>query len=177
MCNSNGLHRQFTCFSQVGAVDKRTSELDSGNHLDRRSHDMKIRKVLTSTAVTIALLAPAGSALASNDEAASGTSATDTSTTVPSTKNSVRNAEFRARLQEWQEATRAWIAGRAAALRNHRETVAAASATLKEALESATTKEGRKAAMTAFKSARESANSLLKSALETLGSRPVRPTK
>jgi len=138
---------------------------------------MKIRKVLTSTAVTIALLAPAGSALASNDETASGTSATDTSTTVPSTKNSVRNAEFRARLQEWQEATRAWIAGRAAALRNHRETVAAASATLKEALESANTKEGRKAAMTAFKSARESANSLLKSALETLGSRPVRPTK
>jgi hypothetical protein len=154
-----------------------TSELDSGNHIDRRSHDMKIRKVLTSAAVTIALLAPAGSALASSEEAASGASTADTSTTVPSPKSTVRNAEFRARLQEWQEATRSWIAGRAAALRNHRETVAAASATLKEALESATNKEGRRAAMTAFKSAREAANSSLKAALETLGSRPLRPTK
>lgn len=138
---------------------------------------MKIRKVLTSAAVTIALLAPAGSALASSEEAASGPSTADTSTTVPSPKNTVRNAEFRARLQEWQEATRAWIAGRATAIRDHREAVAAASATLKEALESSTTKEGRKAAMTAFKSAREAANSALKAALDTLGTRPVRPTK
>lgn len=62
-------------------------------------------------------------------------------------------------------------------MRDHREAVASASATLKEALESSTTKELRKAAMTAFKSAREAANSARKAALDTLGTRPVRPTK
>ena len=138
---------------------------------------MKIRKVLTSAAVTIALLAPAGSALAISEETASGASTSDTSTTVPSPKSTVRDAEFRARLQEWRDATRAWIAGRATAMRDHREAVASASATLKEALESSTTKELRKAAMTAFKSAREAANSARKAALDTLGTRPVRPTK
>ncbi|MGA0793064.1 MAG: hypothetical protein ACO3QD_01435 [Ilumatobacteraceae bacterium] len=138
---------------------------------------MKIKKALTSTAIALALLAPAGGALASTEEAASGYSTTDTSTTVPSTKSTARNGEFRVRLQEWKEATRTWVAARATAVRNYRVAVAAASATLKDALESSTTKEERKAAMTSFKSAREAANTARTAALQALGNRPVRPTR
>jgi len=80
-------------------------------------------------------------------------------------------------MKAWQEATRAWLNGRVAATKAHRETLAAASATLKTALESATTKEARKAAMDAFKSARDKAKSELDAKVKALGERPAKPTK
>jgi hypothetical protein len=80
-------------------------------------------------------------------------------------------------MQAWQEATRSWLSGRAAAMQSHREAIATASSTLKNALETSTTKDGRKAAMSAFKSARDAAKSALDAALAALGERPVRPTR
>jgi len=131
---------------------------------------MTIKKVVTSAALVVALLAQGGNALASTEEAASGPSATDTSTSIPSTKNTVRNSEFHAEM-------RAWVNGRVAAMHDYRVAIAAASTTLNSALDSATSKEGRKSAMAAFKSAREVAKSALDSALTALGDRPVRPTR
>lgn len=139
--------------------------------------NMKAKHLIISSAVTLALLAPAGTALASTDENASTATAADTSTTVPATKTSVKSTQFRASMQAWQEATRSWLSGRAAAMQSHREAIATASSALKNALETSTTKEGRRAAMSAFKSARDAAKSALDAALAALGERPVRPTR
>ena len=138
---------------------------------------MKIRKVITGSAIAFALTAPAGTALAAVDETASAPTATDTSTTVPGATKPAKSPEYRTALTAWQDATRAWVDGRVDAMNDYRQAVATASATLKSALASATTKDARKAAMEAFKSARDSAKSALDAALASLGTRPARPTR
>jgi len=138
---------------------------------------MKLRKMLVAGTTAIAILAPAGNVLASTGDASSGTQATDTSTTVPLRRDAAKATQFRAEMAAWQEAMRAWLNGRAAAMKDHRESVAGASATLKTELAAASTKEARKAAMDTFKSSRQAAKADLEAALATLGERPVRPTR
>ena len=70
-----------------------------------------------------------------------------------------------------------WLSGRAAAASEFRQSVATALATLNDALDDATTKEARQAAMTEFKSARTAAATQRDSAIRALGARPVRPTR
>jgi len=72
---------------------------------------------------------------------------------------------------------RAWLSGRANAMKDHRDTVADASATLKTELAAASTKEARKTAMDTFKASRQAAKADLEAALAALGERPVRPTR
>jgi len=138
---------------------------------------MKFRKSMTAAAAVLTVLAPASTVFASTGKSSSGSQATDTSTTVPARRDAAKSEAFRASMKAWQEATRAWLNGRVAATKAHRETLAAASATLKTALESATTKEARKAAMDAFKSSREDAKAELDAAVKALGARPERPTR
>lgn len=136
---------------------------------------MKIRKSITTGILTLAVLSPTATAFASDK--ASPVQVSDTSTTVPTRKDAAKAAKFRADMKAWQEALRAWVTGRASAMKAHREALADAGATMKDAVASATTKDARRAAMEAFKDARESAKSKLDAAIKALGDRPIRPTK
>jgi hypothetical protein len=138
---------------------------------------MKLRKSMTAALATITVIAPASTVFASSGQSSSEIQATNTSTTVPARRDTAKAEAFRASMKAWQEATRAWLNGRVAATKAHREVLAAASTTLKSALEAASTKEARKAAMDAFKSAREDAKADLDAALKALGERPERPTR
>lgn len=138
---------------------------------------MNFRKTLITGLTVVAILAPAGIASASVGDASSGSQTSDTSTTVPSRRDVARAKKFREDMKTWQEATRAWLNGRATAIKSHRDAVAAASSSLKTALTAATTKAARKSAMEAYKAAREQAKTDLDAALAALGNRPVRPTK
>jgi len=137
---------------------------------------MSPKKPLVAAAITVVLCLPTSAALASSGDSAAVDS-TNTSTTVPARRDGAKAPGFRSEIQVWQEATRAWLAGRNSAMRTHREAIAAASATLKDTLASATTKQERKAAMDAFAASRKSAKAALDSALANLGSRPERPRR
>ena len=138
---------------------------------------MKLNKVISAGVLALMLSSYSATAFASTGDTSSSSTASDTSTTVPAKKDSAAAAKFRADMQAWQAATKTWLAGRVAAMKEQRESVAAASATLKDALGAATTREARKAAMEAFKSARTAAASKYQAAIAALGERPVRPTR
>lgn len=137
---------------------------------------MSPKKPLVAAAISIALCFPTSAALASSGDSAAVDS-TNTSTTVPARRDGIKAPGFRSEMQAWQESTRAWLAGRSAAMRTHREAIASASATLKDSLAAATTKQERKAAMNAFAASRKSAKTALDSALANLGARPERPRR
>jgi hypothetical protein len=138
---------------------------------------MNLRKSITAAVAALAVMAPAGTAFASTSDVSAGSEAGVTSTTVPARTKSTNSAEFRASILAWQTATRTWLNARVAAMTEYREALASASSSMKSALEAATTKDARKAAMQSFKNAREAAKAELDAALAELGDRPVKPTK
>lgn len=138
---------------------------------------MKLRKSITASVLALTVLAPAGNVLASTSDTAAGSPSGDTSTTVPARTKPNNSAEFRAAMQAWQSATRTWLNARVAATTGYREALAEASSLMKSALEDATTKDARKAAIESFKTARQAAKAALDAALAELGDRPARPTK
>lgn len=138
---------------------------------------MKLNKIISAGVLALTLSSYSATAFASTGDTTGPSTASDTSTTVPAKKDSAAAAKFRADVQAWQAATKTWLAGRAAAMKEQRESVAAASATLKDALAAATTKDARKTAMEAFKSARTAATTKYQAAVAALGERPVRPTR
>jgi len=138
---------------------------------------MKPNKKISAGVLALVLSMYSANASASTGDTAGAPTASDTSTTVPARKDSAAAAKFRADIQAWQTATKTWLAGRTAAMKERGESVAAASATLRDALAAATTNEARKSAMDAFKAARTAASTKYEAAIDALGKRPVRPTR
>lgn len=134
---------------------------------------MNLRKPLVATAVALSVFVPAGNVLATSD--ATAAESDNTSTTVPARREAAKS--FRAEVRAWQTATREWVGKRAAVRKAHRETMASASAALKDSLSAASTKEQRKAAMQTFAAASKSAKSQLNAALAAIGERPERPRR
>jgi hypothetical protein len=138
---------------------------------------MKINRIITTGVLALAISSFSTTAFATTGDATGTPAASDTSTTVPAKKDPTATSKFRSDMQAWQTATKTWITARAAITKEHRESVAAASATLGAALNAATTKEARKSAMETFKAAREAAKTKLDAAIAALGERPVRPSR
>ncbi|MEY3977584.1 MAG: hypothetical protein RLZZ284_440, partial [Actinomycetota bacterium] len=106
---------------------------------------MKISKLLAAGTVVLAVMSSSASAFASTGDTSSTPSATDTSTTLPPKRDREAAAKFRTDMLAWQVSFSKWVADRAAAVKDHRDAIASASATMKTAVTSATTKEARKA--------------------------------
>lgn len=138
---------------------------------------MKAHRIIAAGVVALALSSYSATAFASTGDEAGQSSASDTSTTVPAKRDAAAVAQYRADLRAWRSAMAAWLSERAAVAREFRQSIAAASAILNDALGDATTKEARQAAMTEFKSARTAAATQRDSAIRALGERPVRPTR
>ena len=138
---------------------------------------MKISKLLAAGTVVLAVMSSSASAFASTGDTSSTPSATDTSTTLPPKRDREAAAKFRTDMLAWQVSFSKWVADRAAAVKDHRDAIASASATMTTAVNSATTKEARKAALDAFKAASKQAKEELDAALAEIGERPARPSR